>query len=247
MTVEALFLNGVHESVLKGIIDAQERAGSDEIFYLQPYKSQAIAEFRQDPPTACRTTILYLSVTDNLPAVSYRARIVGWKDKTCLDELEWDRINAEIRRWGYNKNGLFVYPSRKTEKKAVNLLCIQQLRKLKSPFSVSCLIKTKGGEPLSPNRKTSGGWSYVAKTQHKWDTPPDGFTRVEGGNLRIEVCLNRCGAMRKAVCMDGQFDYTVVHCHPNPIPDECKPSDLDFDYGEWIYPKHHDPFKEDLP
>lgn len=49
MTTEALFLNGVYESVLKGITDAQERAGPDEIFYLQPFKSQAIAKFRKDP------------------------------------------------------------------------------------------------------------------------------------------------------------------------------------------------------
>ncbi|MCZ0938429.1 MAG: hypothetical protein OXJ55_07315 [Caldilineaceae bacterium] len=33
MTDEALFLNGVYESVLKGIIRAQEKAGPDEVFY----------------------------------------------------------------------------------------------------------------------------------------------------------------------------------------------------------------------
>ena len=33
MTDEALFLNGVYESVLKGIIRAQKKAGPDEGFY----------------------------------------------------------------------------------------------------------------------------------------------------------------------------------------------------------------------
>lgn len=97
MTAEALFLNGVHESVLRGIIDAQERAGPDEISYLQPYKSQAIAKFREDSPTAHIPTTLYLSTTDNLSTVSYRAQIVGWKDKTSLDESERAGIDGEIR------------------------------------------------------------------------------------------------------------------------------------------------------
>lgn len=161
MTDEVLFLNGVYESVLKGIIRAQKKAGPDEVFYLQPYKRQAIAKFRKDPPTILSPTILYLSVTDNLPTVSYCAKIVDWKDKRCLDGPERERICGEIMRWGYDGSGLYGIDFCEPQKSMVNLLCIQELVRLESPFSVSCLIKTSDGEPLSDKRKTSGGWSYV--------------------------------------------------------------------------------------
>ncbi|MDE0078991.1 MAG: hypothetical protein OXO50_15830 [Caldilineaceae bacterium] len=162
MTAEVLFLNGVYESVLKGIIDAQKGAEPDEIFYLQPYKSHAIAKLRENPPTACKPTTLYLSTTDKLSTVSYRAKIVGWKDKTGLDGSEWAGIDREIRRRGYEKSGLYDFdPPKKDGKRMVNLLCIQELVKLESPFSVSCLIKIGDGKPLSDKRTTSGGWSYV--------------------------------------------------------------------------------------
>ena len=162
MTAEALFLNGVHESVLKGIIDAQKWAGPDEIFYLQPYKSQAIARFRADPPTAYRPTVLYLSTTDKLSTVSYRAKVVGWKDKTRLDGSERARIDEEIRRGRYEKSGLYDFdPPRKDGKRMINLLFIQALVRLESPFRVSCLVKTSDGKRLSARRTRSGGWSYV--------------------------------------------------------------------------------------
>ena len=165
MTAEALFLNGVYESVLKGIIDAQKWAGPDEIFYLQPYKNQAIAKFRADPPTAYRPTVLYLSTTDKLSTVSYRAKVVGWKDKTRLDGSERARIDGEIRRGRYEERGhLGLYdfdPPREDGTRMVNLLFIQGLAKLESPFSVSCLVKTSDGKRLSPRRTRSGGWSYV--------------------------------------------------------------------------------------
>lgn len=166
MTDEALFLNGVYESVLKGIIRAQKEAGPDEVFYLQPYASQAIAKFREDPPTAHIPTTLYLSTTDNLSTVSYRAQIVGWKDKTGLDESERASIDGEIRRGRYEERGhlgLYDYDPQETEKRMVNLLCIQELTKLESPFSVACLIKTSDGKPLSDKRTMSGGWSYVKR------------------------------------------------------------------------------------
>lgn len=167
MTDEALFLNGVYGGVLEGIIDAQKRAGADEVFYLQPFKSMAIAKFRKDPPTASSPTALYLSTTDSLSTVSYRAKVVGWKDKRRLHKSERDRIDAEIRRWRYDKSGLYDFDPKETEKRMVNLLCIQELVKLDSPFSVSCLIKTSDGKPLSANRTRSGGWSYVKRPERR--------------------------------------------------------------------------------
>ncbi len=151
----ALFLNGVYESVLDEILRAQERE-HDDTFYLQPYKSVAMARFRQDPPT-----ILYVSTGKNLAEVSYRADIVGWMDKRRMDKNspEWKRIDKSIREGGYDPG---IYGA---EEGMVNLVFIQRLVKLASPFSVSRLIKISDGNPLSTNRTRSGGWSYVIKSE----------------------------------------------------------------------------------
>lgn len=149
----ALFLNGVYESVLDQILCAQEKE-PDGTFYLQPYKSVAMARFRQEPPT-----ILYASTTDNLAEVSYCADIVGWLDKRKLDKngAEWKRIDKSIRDGGYDPG---IYGA---EEGMVNLVFIRSLVKLAAPFSVASLIKISDGEPLSTNRTRSGGWSYVIK------------------------------------------------------------------------------------
>lgn len=159
MTDIALFLNGVYERVLDGILCAQKNAANDT-FYLQPYKSVAMARFRQDPPT-----ILYASTTTDLAQVSHRADIVGWMDKRRMDKssAEWKRIDESIRAWGYDP-GLYDFDPLQTERKMVNLVFIQELVKLDPPFSVSRLIKISDGDPLSTNRTRSGGWSYVVKT-----------------------------------------------------------------------------------
>ena len=151
----ALFLNGVYESVLDEILRAQERE-HDDTFYLQPYKSVAMARFRQDPPT-----ILYVSTGKNLAEVSYRADIVGWMDKRRMDKNspEWKRIDKSIREGGYDPG---IYGA---EEGMVNLVFIQRLVKLASPCSVSRLIKISDGNPLSTNRTRSGGWSYVIKSE----------------------------------------------------------------------------------
>ena len=70
--------------------------------------------------------------------------------------------------------------------------------------------------------------------EHNWDHPPDGWICIEGAVIKIEVCTNRCGAIRKMLLVDGQSDWQMVHCKPNPIPDECQPNDYDFHYGDWI-------------
>lgn len=151
----ALFLNGVYKSVLDEILSAQEKA-PDDTFYLQPFKSVAMARFRQDPPT-----ILYASTTKNLAEVSYCADIVGWLDKRRMDRNgpEWKRIDESIRAGGYD-TGIYG-----TEEGMVNLVFIRRLVKLASPFSVSRLTKISDGEPLSTNRTRSGGWSYVIKSE----------------------------------------------------------------------------------
>ena len=162
MKEQSLFLNGVYRSVLCGILKAQSMEPNGT-FYLQPYKSQAIAKFRDDPdlrPTTEKPARLYASTTGDLATVSFCADIVDWEDKRNLEESEFARIHKEIKSGRYNREGLYV-KSPRTGKETVNLLFIQKLVKLTSPFPVSVLVKISDGKPLSTNRTQSGGWSYV--------------------------------------------------------------------------------------
>ena len=161
---QALFLNGVYRSVLRGILKAQSEDPKGT-FYLQPYKSQAIAKFRDNlnlRPTNANPVRLYASTTDDLSTVSFSADIVDWADKRELSQEDFDRIHNEIMSGGYNREGLFS-ESPETGRTSVNLLYVQDLVKLACPFPVSNLSKTSDGLPLSAKRTQSGGWSYVFK------------------------------------------------------------------------------------
>jgi hypothetical protein len=50
MKAEALFLNGVYESVLEEVLQVQG-ALPEHIMFLQPYRNEAIAKLRDDPPS----------------------------------------------------------------------------------------------------------------------------------------------------------------------------------------------------
>ena len=75
---------------------------------------------------------------------------------------------------------------------------------------------------------------------HKWGTPPDGNIFFQGGHIRIDVCEYGCGAARKLLFLGEQMDGQIIHCTPNPIPNECHPNDDHFDHGDWIVPKPQD-------
>ena len=159
MKSEALFINGVFESVLEEILRVQ-RYLPEQIMFLQPYRTDPITHLRDNPPTVDDPMRLFLSVTDNLPIVSYSAEIVGWEDKTKLSE---NKRNALIRLiWTLQPNEGGLYDESHIEgKESLNLLYIRRLRKLNNPFSVSELIKTSNGQPYSAERTMSGGFSYV--------------------------------------------------------------------------------------
>jgi hypothetical protein len=81
----ALYLNGVYESVIKEILNAQKR-DAKIVCYLQPYSSSPIARLANYPPDPGDPVTLYMSVTDSLPIVSYKADVVGWEDKQAIPE-----------------------------------------------------------------------------------------------------------------------------------------------------------------
>ena len=45
--------------------------------------------------------------------------------------------------------------------RSVNLLHVRRTRRVPKPFSVARLIKTTDGTPVSDQRTTAGGWTYI--------------------------------------------------------------------------------------
>ena len=159
MRTWALFMNGIFSSVLDEVLKNQSQA-PDKTLYLQPYRGNAIAMLRDNPPTVEDPVKLYVSTTDNLATVSYTADIVGWEDKTKLEPARRDEVDSIIRVFQPNENGLYdLSPTPGSQ--SLNLLSIKGLVKLTSPFSVANLINDRRLEPLPTSRSRSGGWSYV--------------------------------------------------------------------------------------
>lgn len=158
---EALFLNGIYETVLEDILRIQIEL-PEHIMYLQPYSSSPIVHLRDDRPSTEYPLLLFVSLTTDLSMIHYTAEIVGWDDKRDLSEKKKIALNHVIGKLQPGETGLYD-ASRVEGKPSVNLLHIRRLQRMDPPFSVSRLIKTIDGSPVSPNRTTAGGWAYVKK------------------------------------------------------------------------------------
>jgi 5-methylcytosine-specific restriction protein A len=161
MTSEALFINGVFDSVLQEILQTQSEL-PEQILFLQPYSSRPMRKLRDRPPTTESPMWLFLSLSTDLAIIHYTAKIVGWDDKRTLSERKRCTVNRIIKALQPNEGGLYD-ASPTGDGKSVNLLHIRQLRRFEPPFPVGCLIKTSDGEPLSSGRTTAGGWAYVKR------------------------------------------------------------------------------------
>ena len=161
MTLEALFINGVFDSVLQEILKIQSEL-PEQILFLQPYSSRPMRELRDRPPTAESPMQLFLSLPTDLASVHYTAEFVGWDDKRALSDRKRHTLNRIIRALQPNEGGLYD-ASPTGDRKSVNLLYIRRLQRLEPPFPVGHLIKTSDGKPLSSGRTTAGGWAYVKR------------------------------------------------------------------------------------
>ena len=158
MKGDALFLNGVYKSVLDEIL-AVQAVLPEQIMFLQPYKSVAIVRLRDDPPSVDDPMQLLISPTTDLAQVKYTAEIIGWDDKRQLRGTPRHRVLTRlICTLQPNEDGLYNL-SQAEDGESVNLLHIRRLREVPM-FSVSRLMKADGG-PMSDQRTTSGGWTYV--------------------------------------------------------------------------------------
>ncbi|MCY4411365.1 MAG: hypothetical protein OXC27_12945 [Caldilineaceae bacterium] len=156
MTDAALMMYGLYADKMNAMLAAQRKAPGDT-FYVQPHSSGPIAGFLSRGPLVDPPTVMYASTKEELAVVSYRADIVGWRDKTLMDPdgEEFKRIDASIRKWKYNP-GIFG-----VEEGFVNLIFIRNVVRLLPPFSVDKLIKIRDRRPLSTNKQMAGGWAYV--------------------------------------------------------------------------------------
>ncbi len=163
MKPEALFINGVFESVLQEILRIQS-VFPDQILYLQPHSSYIMNGLRDDTPTVAEPMQLYASVTTDLAQVHYQAKIVGWDDKRKIPEAKHHILNEIITALQPDEGGLYNL-SKTDNGESVNLLYIRRLHRITDPFSIAQLTKTSDGKPLSTARTTAGGWSYVNRAE----------------------------------------------------------------------------------
>lgn len=146
----ALYINGIFESVLTEIVTAQKT--NNIICYLQPYKSHKIKWKNSVLPTKQNPITCYISTTDLLPFVTYKAKIVGWENKNEIDKKRREILNNHIMR--FQKGETEIYD------KGVNLISIIELQKVQIPLPVQNFTKIDDNEPLK-TRTRAGGWSYV--------------------------------------------------------------------------------------
>ena len=133
----------------------------EHVMYLQPYSSRPIVKLKVSLPTPESPVRLYLSTTEDFASVRYEAEVIGWEDKTDLPPARHAALKHVIKALQPGEEGGLYDAAKGGDGKSVNLLHIRRLRKLTEPFRVSRLIKISDGEPMSENRTTAGGYSYV--------------------------------------------------------------------------------------
>lgn len=161
----ALFINGVFEATLAEIEKSQQSFPGKPC-YLQLYASRRIKLLAENAPTPEQPITLYLSLTDSLPYVSYRAKIVGWQDKRELadDKAALAHLNQHIKDYQPSENDIYLTVGE--GKPCVNLISVVDVKRLETQIPVSFFIKTSDGKPLKKHTR-SGGWSPVYE-QFEW-------------------------------------------------------------------------------
>ena len=154
----ALFINSVNVTVANDIV-AVQRELPEQILFLQPHDKRSYARLRSNPPTVDKPLMLYASVGGDFATVACTAEVVGWEYKP---SLPYERRNLMVRLQAiFQPTEIDDYYN--YLKDCPNLLYVRRMRMLESRerFSVAELIKIKDGKPLSTNRQSPGGISYV--------------------------------------------------------------------------------------
>ena len=153
----AFYLNGVYQDVLEAILSVQSTR-PEFTCYIQPYKSDKIKNFADNTPTTTNSVTLYASITTDLSHVHYKAEVVGWENKSELDELRLNKLNQHIEQYQPGEGS--IYLTNDNGEPCTNLIWVHRLEKLKTPIHVSNFIKISDNKALK-ERTRAGGWSYV--------------------------------------------------------------------------------------
>lgn len=153
----ALYINGIYETVLTEIVDAQKK-NNNLVCYLQPHSPYKINWKNSVLPTQQNPITLYISTTSSLPIVTYKAKIIEWENKNDIEKKRMELLNRHIKE--YQPKEIDIYLTVDDEKRCVNLISVIELEKLQIPIPVINFIKLDDNLPLKP-RTRSGGWSYV--------------------------------------------------------------------------------------
>ena len=183
----ALYLNGVYESVLKEIVNTQNK-NPDLVCYLQPYAPEKIVNLSNNPPTKDSPITVYISITSDLSVVTYQAQIVGWENKIEIQQDRLSFLNGHITDHQPGEEGIYLTVGEgEKQKNCVNLISVLDLKRVASVIPISTFIKVSNNLPLKV-RSTSGGWAYV-KPLPDWMGTITQNTLIEDLNANYQSSL----------------------------------------------------------
>jgi predicted HNH restriction endonuclease len=174
-------------------IEKTQRAHPGTPCYLQPYSLGRIKFLAKSDPTPENPITLYLSLTDSLESISYRAKIVGWQDKRELkkDQAALAQLNQHIKDFQPGETD-GIYLENAKGKPYVNLISVIDVRRLENPRAVSRLIKTSDGKPRKRYPRP-GGWSEVREQPEWFGMHTEAVSDHVEAELQVEVARSLAG------------------------------------------------------
>lgn len=148
---DALYLNGVFDSVLKEIVKVQS-AVPDQPLFLQPYANAYVSILAKQPPSPEDPVRVFISISDDLPRVRYAGEIIGWGDKHSMPMNVKHVFEALLRTFQPGEKNFYD--------KGVNAIMVRRVIELETPFPVGALIVRSTMKPHKV-RTAPGGWSIV--------------------------------------------------------------------------------------
>ena len=108
----------------------------------------------------------------------HTTNIVGWDNKRNLinEKEKLAKYNKQIGAKQPIQQQVYFYSDDNQTKECVNIIAVENLRKLSIPFQTGNLIKISDSTPLKP-RTQSGGWSEVQEV-------PSGLLEVTSSALK---------------------------------------------------------------
>ena len=150
-----LLMDGVYLDVLKEIFEVHQH-DPERVLYMQPHRKSRITKLRDDPPTPENPVKMWITTGDDRNRVTYSTEIIGWDDKTKLDDHRKEQISSVIAGNQPGEQRMLEVP----EKWGVNLLHVRRMKRLADPFHVSRLIVISTNKPI-PSERYSPRHFYV--------------------------------------------------------------------------------------